>query len=118
MDTIREAAKRQRSISDMLIRDLTPIGPEWESENRLDIIKARQQTAAARALLLELQMVQEEPDSAMEGHRCTSDCRRIGCEDVEAQQRRAETLTDSDFVNYDVERMKDAEEDFGEGDGE
>jgi hypothetical protein len=81
MDIIRQAAKRQRSISDMLIRDLTPIGPEWESENRLDIIKARQQTAAARALLLELQMVQEEPDRP-----------------------------DSDFVNYDVELMRDADE--------
>jgi hypothetical protein len=67
MDIPREAAKRQRSISDMLIRDLTPIGPEWESANRIDILKARAQHRAAvneanaKALLAELE--QSLPDS-------------------------------------------------------
>jgi hypothetical protein len=60
MDIVREAGKRQRSISDMLVRDLTPIGPEWEAANASDIARARQQTAAARALLLELEMSQDE----------------------------------------------------------
>jgi hypothetical protein len=103
-----------------LIRDLGGRPPEaffgaaWDERNKIDIARARElhrdavNKANAPKLLLEL--VQEEPDSAMEGHSCTSDCRRIGCEDVEAQQRRAETLADSDFVNYDVELMREAEE--------
>jgi hypothetical protein len=82
-----------------LIRDLGGRLPEaffgaaWDERNKIDIARARElhrdAVNKANAPKLLLELVQEEPDRP-----------------------------DSDFVNYDVERMKDAEEDFGEGDGE
>ena len=53
-------------------------GPVWMEENKVDIAAARRQHENAKALLLELQQVQSEPDS--------------------------------DFVNYDVELMRGADE--------
>jgi hypothetical protein len=62
----------------------------------------------------------EETDDAIEGHRCTSDCRRIGCEEVEARQSRAEALADSDFTDYGLQEMdavieRDDDEESWEG---
>jgi hypothetical protein len=94
IDRMERAASKSVELQDELLgmirRDFTPKPPTLE---------------------LQLQRDEEEIDE-LAGHTCTSDCRRIGCEDVEARQRRAEFRADydSDVADYDLEEIICADE--------